>query len=126
MKILIADEDNLYRLVLSQLLYDAGYDVVSTHTPGRAWEYLHTEPPDICVFDAALPGVHGVSMAEKIKADSELRRIPVILLLAGATAVPETLLSAADFFIEKSAEAGKVVPLIEELLKALSNIGGQG
>lgn len=123
MKILIADEDNLYRLVLSQLLYDDGHDVVSTHTSGRAWEYLHTETPDICIFDAALPGIHGMSMAEKIKADSELRRIPVILLLAGATAVPETLPSAADFFIEKSAEAGKVVPLIEELLKALSNIG---
>jgi len=116
MKILIADEDNLYRLVLSQLLYDDGYDVISTHTSGRAWEYLRMETPDICIFDAALPGIHGMPVAEKIKADAELRRIPVILLCAGAAAVPETLRSAADFFVEKPEEAGEVVSLIEELL----------
>jgi DNA-binding NtrC family response regulator len=115
-KILIADEDNLYRLVLSQLLYDDGYDVISTHTPVRAWEYLRRESLDICIFDAALPGIHGMSMAEKIKADVELNRIPVILLSAVGAAVPETVRAAADFFIEKSAEADKALPLIEELL----------
>lgn len=125
-KILIADEDNLYRIVLSQLLYDDGYDVISTHTSGRVWEYLRMESPDVCIFDAALPGIHGMSMAEKIKADGELRRIPVILLSEGGAAVPETLRAAADFFIKKSAEADKVVPLIKELLKVLSNTGGQG
>ncbi|MCM2266222.1 MAG: response regulator [Elusimicrobiales bacterium] len=120
MKILIADEDNLYRLVLSQLLYDDGYDVISTHTSGRAWEYLRRETPDICIFDAGLPGIHGMSMAERIRADGELRRLPVILLSAGAAAVPENLRAAADFFVKKSAEADKVVPLIEELLGKIS------
>lgn len=120
MKILIADENNLYRIVLSQLLYDDGYDVVSTHTSWRAWEYLRMESPDICILDSALPGLHGVSMAEKIKADAEFSRIPVILLLAGAAAVPETLRAAADFSVEKSAEADKTLPHLKELLGKIS------
>lgn len=119
MKILIADGDNLFRILLSQLLYDEGHDVTSAHTAGRAWEYLIKDPPDICIFDSGLPEICRMFTAERGRQDSWFNGIPVILL-ADDGPVPDGWRNAADFCIEKISDADAMLPRIEALLGKFS------
>lgn len=125
MKILIADADNFFRILLSQLLYDDGYDVTSAHTAGRAWEYLIKDPPDICIFDSGLPEICEMAMEERGRPGSWFSSIPVILLTGGGQ-VPEAWRNAADFYVEKKRDADGLLPRIEELLGEISNGAGRG
>lgn len=119
MKILVADGDNFFRILLSQLLYDKGHDVISAHTAGRAWEYLIRETPDICIFDSGLPDICSMSITERDRPGSWMGSIPVILLAAGGP-VPEGWRKAADFYIEKTPGADAMLPRLEELLAKIS------
>ena len=80
MKILIADDDNIFRSLVNEILTDAGY-TVSPHENGRlAWEHLQAEGADMAVLDINMPVMDGIKTLKEIRKIDV--KIPVIMFTA--------------------------------------------
>ena len=80
MKILIADDDLLFRTLVSEVLTDAGYEVSPHENGALAWESLQAEGADMAVLDVNMPEMDGVELLNHIRADERFRAMPVLML----------------------------------------------
>lgn len=80
MRILIADDDNTFRSLVTEIFTDAGYEV-SAHENGRlAWEHLQAEGSDLAVLDINMPEMDGIELLGRIRSDERFKDMPVLLL----------------------------------------------
>ncbi|MBI5744551.1 MAG: response regulator transcription factor [Elusimicrobia bacterium] len=80
MKVLVVDDDEIFRALLREIISEAGYEV-SAHANGQlAWEYLSVEGADMAVLDVNMPELDGLSLLRKIRTSERLRGMPVLLL----------------------------------------------
>lgn len=80
MKIIVADDDNTFRSLVTEILIDAGYEV-SAHENGRlAWEHLQAEGADLAVLDINMPEMDGIELLGHIRSDDRFKSMPVLLL----------------------------------------------
>ncbi|OGS12854.1 MAG: hypothetical protein A2234_01245 [Elusimicrobia bacterium RIFOXYA2_FULL_58_8] len=80
MKILVADDDLLFRTLVSEVLTEAGYEV-SAHENGRlAWEHVQEAGADMAVLDVNMPEMDGVELLGHIRADDRLKAMPILML----------------------------------------------
>ncbi|MCU0535463.1 MAG: PAS domain S-box protein [Hydrococcus sp. Prado102] len=82
--ILVVDDDDANRYVVSHLLSQAGYGVREAATGTDALE-LATEQPDLIILDIKLPDINGFEVCRQLKADPLTRLIPVLHLSAQQT-----------------------------------------
>jgi adenylate cyclase len=81
--LLVVDDNEDNRYTLSRRLAREGYTNVTTANDGRqALELLHSKTFDLVLLDIMMPDVNGYEMLEHLKADAELRHIPVIMISA--------------------------------------------
>ncbi len=80
--ILIVDDSSTVRCLLSSLFKDRGYRVFNAINGVEALAYLENSTPDLILLDIDLPGISGVEICRKLKADSKTKEIPVIFLSA--------------------------------------------
>lgn len=78
---LIEDDPDLFEL-LQHNLSRQSYEFTGRQTGDSALDFLHRERPDLLLLDVLLPGQDGIDICRQIKADSELRTLPVIFLSA--------------------------------------------
>jgi CheY-like chemotaxis protein len=83
-RILIVDDNPVNLKLASSLLELEGYEVEQAVDAEQAQEMLRGDPPDLILMDIALPGMDGLSLTRKIKADERLKHIPVVALTAFA------------------------------------------
>ena len=77
-RILIAEDETLIRLDLSEMLREAGYDVVAEAKNGQeAIDLALEHKPDLAILDVKMPILDGISAAEKI-----IEVAPVLMLTA--------------------------------------------
>jgi DNA-binding response OmpR family regulator len=80
MKILVADDDDTFRSLVTEVLTDAGYEI-SAHENGRlAWEHLQAQGADMAVLDINMPEMDGIQLLGAIRSDDRFRNMPVLLL----------------------------------------------
>ncbi len=100
------------------------YRVVTYGTGPEALEAFTREPPDIVIMDIALPGMSGLEVIKRLRADSVLKSIPVIAVSAHAMAGDREKFLAAGFddYLPKPI-AGRAVLLdaLRPLVAAKSN-----
>jgi two-component system phosphate regulon response regulator PhoB len=84
--LVIDDEPDLLELVRVNL-DQAGYRVETTASGREALEQIRSSPPDLVVLDLMLPDVAGTDICRRIRADTELAGIPIIMLTAKADEV---------------------------------------
>jgi two-component system NtrC family response regulator len=81
--ILIVDDEKNYLLVLSTLLEEEGYEVLTSASSLDALEILKASDVDLVLTDMKMPGMDGIELLEQIKTrDAEL---PVIMMTAHGT-----------------------------------------
>lgn len=79
-KILIADDDELLRELLHDILEQEGYEVIEAEEGIKALElYKRTPNIDLAILDILMPGRDGIAVLKEIQGTSD---IPVILLTA--------------------------------------------
>ncbi|MFT5519865.1 MAG: CheY-like chemotaxis protein [Enterobacterales bacterium] len=103
MKILIADDNNIDRLILKKILEKSGHDVLAAVDGMQAVELFQYDEPDIVLLDALMPIMDGYHAAEKIKALSGDRLIPIIFVtsITEATELARCLEVGGDDFLTK-------------------------
>jgi two-component system cell cycle response regulator DivK len=82
--ILIVEDNELNMKLFRDLLEAQGYDVLQTRDGMQALDMARTELPDLIVMDIQLPQVSGLEVTKWIKADDDLKHIPVIAVTAFA------------------------------------------
>jgi two-component system, response regulator PdtaR len=99
--VVIAEDEALIRLDLSEMLAEEGYDVVGQAADGEAAVTLAEEHrPDLVVLDVKMPKLDGISAAERI---ARARVAPVVIL---------TAFSQRDL-VERASEAGAMAYLVK-------------
>jgi len=73
--ILIVDDDPLNRRLLTKNLDSDGHRTTDVDNGFAALSALETEPPDVVLLDIEMPGLDGIEVLERIKANAELRHI---------------------------------------------------
>jgi two-component system, cell cycle response regulator DivK len=110
-KILVVEDVDFNRDLLVQLLEDQ-YDVIEALNGQEGIAYAQRERPDLILMDLSLPVMDGWEATRRLKADEQLRLIPVIALTAHAMVGDEqkALAAGCDDYLVK--------PLDEEVLMA--------
>jgi PAS domain S-box-containing protein len=82
MSILVVDDDDNSRVMLTNLLEGSGFSVIHASDGKEAWEKVKLSRPELIITDILMPRMDGYSLCQKIKGDSGLKNIPVILYSA--------------------------------------------
>ncbi len=82
--VLIVEDNELNMKLFHDLLESYGYDTMGTRSGIEALELARTHRPDLILMDIQLPDVSGLEVTKWIKADPDLRRIPVVAVTAFA------------------------------------------
>lgn len=83
MRILIAEDEPLQRLLLETLLTDLGHEVILTRNGDEALAALNREEPvRLAILDWMMPGISGVKVCSEIRANSARPYVYILLLTA--------------------------------------------
>ena len=97
MKKIAVVEDNPDNRLLVQVILEPLYEVVEYETGFAALEGLPKEKPDLVLLDISLPEMDGAEVLRRLRADPQLRTLPVIALTAHAMAGDREKFLAAGF-----------------------------
>ncbi|MEM7227485.1 MAG: diguanylate cyclase [Planctomycetota bacterium] len=97
--LVIEDSDFIHRLLKVRLRQEP-LEIVSAHDGTSGMAMVHSANPDVILLDVQLPDISGFNVLAQLKADAELREIPVILISSNddvETKVRGLDLGAIDF-----------------------------
>jgi CheY-like chemotaxis protein len=119
-KILLIEDNDLNRDMLSRRLVRGGYEVIIAEDGARGVAMATSDRPDLILMDMSLPVIDGWEATRRIKATSELRKIPIIALTAHAMATDreKALEAGCDDYDTKPIELQRLLGKIETLLAA--------
>ncbi|MEP6768573.1 MAG: response regulator [Acidobacteriota bacterium] len=118
-KILIVEDNELNRDMLSRRLSRSGYDVVLAVQGEEGIAMAESEGPDLILMDLSLPVIDGWEATRQIKARTSTASIPVIALSAHALADDEDRARkvGCDDYDTKPIEMPRLLGKIEALLR---------
>ena len=118
-RILVVEDNEMNRDVLSRRLVRHGYEVLLAADGAGGLAIAHAEQPDLILMDLAMPEVDGWECARRLKAAPRTRAIPIIALSAHAmTGDRQKALDAGcDDFDTKPLDFGALLEKIDRLLQ---------
>ena len=116
-RILLVEDDELNRDMLSRRLAKRGYEVVTANDGESAIDIAVATLPALILMDVSLPGIDGWETTRRLKAKPETRGIPVIALTAHAAASDRDMAFAVGCveFDTKPIELARLLEKIEKL-----------
>jgi len=120
-KILVVDDEDDIRKMLSRVLTKKGFEVLEASKGLAALQLVREDTPDVILLDAMLPEVHGFDICRRIKGSKRYGHIPIIMVSAvyRGWRVAEDLRNSygVDAFLEKPFKIGEVVAHVERVLE---------
>ena len=117
-KILLVEDNELNRDMLTRRLARRGYTMVSAHDGAEGVAAAVREAPDLILMDMSLPVLDGWAATAQLKSAAATRAIPVIALTAHAMSGDreQALAAGCDDFDTKPVELQRLLAKIEALL----------
>jgi len=118
-KLLLVEDNEMNRDMLSRRLERRGFQVICATDGQQGIDMVRVEKPDLILMDMSLPVLDGWEATRRLKAEPELRGIPVIALTAHAMATDERQAREAgcDDFDTKPVELMRLLDKIQQLLQ---------
>jgi two-component system alkaline phosphatase synthesis response regulator PhoP len=129
MKILVVDDEADIRELVRLNLAREGYEVLDCESGEQALSMARSKSPDLIVLDLMLPGIDGLEVCKKLKADPKTAPIPIVILTAkGEEAdVVAGLEVGADDYVAKPFSGKVLVARVRRLLRrAAQTVDEQG
>jgi len=122
-KILLVEDNEMNRDMLSRRLTRKGYTVVLAEDGQQGIDLARSEKPDLILMDLSLPVVDGWEATRTLKQAAETRQIPIIVLTAHAMAGDEQRAreTGCDDFDTKPVDFNRLQGKIEALLGNLTD-----
>jgi CheY-like chemotaxis protein len=117
-KLLLVEDNEMNRDMLSRRLLRKGYDVSIAVNGNEAVESTRTERPDLVLMDISLPGIDGWEATRRLKSDPATKSIPVIALTAHALSTDreKSIAAGCDEYETKPIDLASLTNKIESLL----------
>jgi two-component system cell cycle response regulator DivK len=117
-KILVVDDDEMNRDMLSRRLLRKGYEVVLAVNGAEAIEKTAAERPELILMDLSMPVLDGYEATRRLKGDAETTAIPIIGLSAHAMAGDreKALAAGCDDYDTKPVDFPQLLAKIDALL----------
>ena len=120
-RILIIDDDENIRKVLTTILEDEGYDVESVDTAKKAIERTRRKFYNLALIDIRLPDMEGIELLTKMKNTTPKIRKIIITGYPTLQNAVEAVNRGADAYIMKPFDMEKVLEEIKDQLKKQQN-----
>jgi two-component system cell cycle response regulator DivK len=117
-KVLLVEDNEMNRDMLSRRLIRRGYEVVFAVDGQQGVDMARSERPDIILMDMSLPVMDGWEATRRVKSDGALRGVPVIGLTAHAMSGDreKAIGAGCDDYDTKPVELDRLIEKIERLL----------
>jgi CheY-like chemotaxis protein len=121
-KILLVEDNEMNRDMLSRRLIRNGYEVVTAIDGQQGAEMALSEQPDLILMDMSLPVIDGWEATRRVKANRATRGIPVIALTAHAMAGDreKAMEVGCEDYDTKPVEISRLLGKIAALLKPMA------
>lgn len=118
-KILLADDSEAIRALVSEILTDAGFLVITAQDGQDALEKIYKENPDLLILDYEMPHKTGFEVVEEVRSHPGYLHTPIIIFTAVTD--KDTKMKGLgldiDDYLTKPADADEVVARVKLLLK---------
>ena len=114
--VLIADDEQSLRLLVSATMMSDEYDVVEASDGDEAWELLRQYRPRVALLDVQMPGRTGLELTHEIRSDPELAKTFVVLLTSKAQQadIQAGLAVGADRYLTKPFSPLELLTIVEQ------------
>ena len=119
-KILFIEDEPSLQKAISELLTQEGFKILNAGDGEEGLELARKEKPNLILLDLILPKKDGFEVLKELKADENMKDIPVIVLtnLEGMGDVEKALeLGATTYLVKANYELEDVVTKIKDFLK---------
>ena len=118
-RILVIEDTDDNRRILRDLLSNAGFELIEATDGEQGVAAAAAERPDLILMDIQLPVIDGYEASRRIKANPELRHIPIIAITSYALAGDEQKTAAAgcEGYVAKPFSPRQVLALVRQFLR---------
>ena len=116
-KILLAEDDKFISKAYQDGLGRAGFEVIAAYDGNEALNKIKSKKPNIILLDLIMPEKNGFEVLEEIKADNDLKNIPIIILsnLGQSSDIQRGRdLGANDYLIKSNFSIKEVIEKMKE------------
>jgi PAS domain S-box-containing protein len=117
--LIVNDEPDQLKL-MSNLLAKAGYSVLTADDGLEGLTLAQRERPDLVISDVSMPRMNGLEFCRKLRADSELKAVPILLVSAlqkDTESAVAGLRAGADDYLEVPFDSARLVAKVSRLLE---------
>ena len=119
-KLFWVEDDKLIGTILAKKFIASGFELTHAQSGDEAMEMLKTAQPDVIALDLLVPGMNGLDILQKIKADPRLKDVPSMILsnLNKQSDIDRAkLLGAQKFLVKAATSLDQIVAEIKDLCK---------
>jgi len=122
--ILLVDDDPVAVRLVNLILDREGYETIVASDGSQGLKMAQDEGPDLVLLDLMLPGMNGLDVLRRLRADSRTADLPVIVVSAQAqfTDKHAALDVGANAYVTKPFRRAELLPLIRSLLEGLKQM----
>ncbi|MDB4900837.1 MAG: hypothetical protein JWQ63_118 [Mucilaginibacter sp.] len=119
-KILIVDENELMIEVMTYILINHGYDVVSLTNGNDVFKNIKANHPDLIILDDLLLGINAAEICQLIKLNKTTQNLPVIMCSGDEDSIEQSLKQrgAPDDVLVKPFDIHNLIEKVEYQLAA--------
>jgi pilus assembly protein CpaE len=122
--ILVIDDDNNTRRILSAILTPLGYQVITAENGVQGMNTVQASLPDLIITDVVMPGIDGYELTRRLRRDARCADLP-ILILTGRSGLEEKLKgfeAGANDYLTKPCEPAELAARVKALFRQAEKI----
>ena len=115
---MVVDDSITMRKVTSRVLESQGFEVITARDGIDASEQMQERVPDILLLDIEMPRMDGYGVAEYMRADTRLRKIPIIMITSrsGLKHRDRAMQAGANAYLAKPYKESELIMEVNKLL----------
>ncbi len=117
-KVLIAEDDKAITEVVTIILENEGFEVITADHSDHVFKSVKKHTPDAILLDIWLFGEDGSKIAKKIKTQAHSTKIPIIMMSANSDTEKIAKACGADDFLLKPFNIDDLVVIVKKHIKS--------
>lgn len=121
MKVLIVDDDKTTRKMLSLILKNKGYDVVTAENGIEALQKLGLEQINLILTDMNMPYMDGIEFTKQVRANQDFCNIPIVMITTEADEGEKMRAydAGVDDYLVKPTNAAEITESMKRIMKKI-------